>query len=139
VKGTIRIGCSYRTDSVQKLVGYSDSDHAGDVDDRKSTSGIVLFIGSSIITWSSQKQKIVAQSSCEAEYITTATAASQGVWLSRLLAELLDKEPETVKLCVDNKSAIALCKNPVLNDRIAVNTLTLDIIIFGSVCGGRGD
>ena len=117
VKGTVCFGCCYRAGSVQKLVGYSDSDYAGDIDDRKSTSGVVLFLEPSIVTWSSQKQRIIAQSSCEAEYIAAATAASQGVWLSRLLAEVHGKEPEKTKLCVDNKSAIALCKNPVFHDR----------------------
>jgi hypothetical protein len=47
---------------VPTLVGYSDSDLAGDVDDRKSTIGIVFFLGSSAVTWASQKQKVVALS-----------------------------------------------------------------------------
>jgi hypothetical protein len=117
LKGTIRYGCRYSAGSVPNLVGYSDSDHAGDVDDRKSTSGIVFFLGSSIITWGSQKQKVVAQSSCEAEYIAAATAATQAVWLSRVLGAVLGKEPDKMKLYVDNLSAIALCKNPVFHDR----------------------
>jgi hypothetical protein len=98
VKGTVRFGCRYTENSVQKLVGYSDSDYAGDIDDQKSTSGTVFFIGSSIITWASQKQKTVAKSSCEAEYIAATTAASQAVWLSRLHGELLGREPDKVKL-----------------------------------------
>jgi hypothetical protein len=117
VKGTVNLGCCYRASSVQKLVGYSDSDYAGDTDDRKSTSGVVFFLGPSIITWSSQKQRIIAQSSCEAEYIAAASGGTQGVWLSRLLGEVCGKEPEKTKLCVDNMSAIALCKNPVFHER----------------------
>ncbi|KAE8767964.1 hypothetical protein D1007_60605 [Hordeum vulgare] len=58
VQGTLGYGCCYRTgSSTPTLVGYSDSDHAGDVDDRKSTTGIVFFLGGSIITWTSQKKK----------------------------------------------------------------------------------
>jgi hypothetical protein len=117
VKGTVNLGCCYRASSVQKLVGYSDSDYAGDTDDRKSTSGVVFFLGPSIITWSSQKQRIIAQSSCEAEYIAAASGGTQGVWLSRLLGEVCGKEPEKTKLCVDNMSAIVLCKNPVFHER----------------------
>jgi hypothetical protein len=98
LKGTIRYGCRYSAGSAPNLVGYSDSDHVGDVDDRKSTSGIVFFLGSSIITWGSQKQKVVAQSSCEAEYIAAATAATQAVWLSRVLGAVLGKEPDKMKL-----------------------------------------
>jgi hypothetical protein len=60
---------------------------------------------------------VVALFSCEAEYIAAATAACQGVWLSRLVADLLGTTPAKVKLMVDNKSAIALSKNPVHHDR----------------------
>ena len=87
------------------------------MDDRKSTSGVAYFLGGSIVSWLSQKQKVVALSSCEAEYIAAATAACQGVWLGRLLGDLIDKEPERVVLNFDNKSAISLCKNPVHHDR----------------------
>ena len=58
-----------------------------------------------------------AHSSCEAEYIAAATAACQGIWLSRLLGQLISEEPQQVTILVDNKSAISLCKNPVHHDR----------------------
>jgi hypothetical protein len=74
------------------LHGYSDSNMAGNVDDRKSTSGMVFYLGPNPISWNSQKQKVVALSSCEAEYIAVSTAACQGVWLRRLLADLTNKE-----------------------------------------------
>ncbi|WVZ54792.1 hypothetical protein U9M48_005538 [Paspalum notatum var. saurae] len=101
------------------LVGFSDSDHAGDKNDRKSTMGIVFFLGGNLITWASQKQKVVALSSCEAEYIAASAAACQGVWLSRLMAELVGNgTAEKFKLFVDNQSAIELSKNPAHHDRI---------------------
>lgn len=106
-----------RSTRTPRLVGYSDSDLGGDVDSRKSTSGMLFFLGSSPVTWQSQKQKIVALSSCESEYVAAATAACQGIWLARLLAELRNGEAESVVLKVDNKSAIALAKNPVFHDR----------------------
>ncbi|XP_073355479.1 uncharacterized protein [Aegilops tauschii subsp. strangulata] len=120
IKGTTNFGCVYlreKRKEMVELLGYSDSDLAGDIDDRKSTSGMAYFLGRSIVSWLSQKQKVVALSSCEAEYIAAATAAGQGVWLERLLGDLTDKEPEGVVLYVDNKSTIALCKNPVHHDR----------------------
>ncbi|XP_051221295.1 secreted RxLR effector protein 161-like [Lolium perenne] len=90
VSGTTSHGCRYERNgsSALKLVGYTDSDHAGNEDDRKNTTGMVFFLGSSCVTWASQKQKTVALSSCEAEYIVAATGACQGVWLSRLIGEL---------------------------------------------------
>ena len=117
--GTVGFGCVYKKMNTNEtmLTGYSDSDLAGDIDDRKSTSGSVFLLGSSLVTWASQKQRVVALSSCEAEYIASANAACQGIWLSRLLGELLGVQTPRVKLLVDNKSAIALSKNPVHHDR----------------------
>ena len=56
-------------------------------------------------------------SSCESEYMAAATAACQGVWLGRLLGDLLGTDPLVTNLHVDNKSAIQLIKNPVFHDR----------------------
>ncbi|WVZ54857.1 hypothetical protein U9M48_005601 [Paspalum notatum var. saurae] len=118
IAGTIHYGCFYRREEEEPaLVGYSDSDHGADLDGRKSTTGVLFFLGSNIITWQSQKQKVVALSSCEAEYIAAATASCQGVWLARLLAELKGGEAGTFKLNIDNQSAIELSKNPVFHDR----------------------
>jgi len=75
------------------------------------------MLGASLVTWASQKQRVVALSSCEAEYIASANAACQGIWLSRLLGELLGIQAPKVKLLVDNKSAIALSKDPVHHER----------------------
>jgi hypothetical protein len=100
-----------------QLIGFSDSDFAGDVDDWKSTTGVLFCSGQSPITWQSNKQKVVALSSCEAEYIAAGSAACQGVWLARLLKELLGSESRAPVLKVDNKSAIDLSKNPVHHDR----------------------
>ena len=118
LKGTLGYGCKYDKGAELKpiLVGYSDSDFAGDVEDRKSTTGVGYFLGSSLVTWASQKQRIVALSSCEAEYVAAA-AACQGIWLNRLIADMLGTKEMTVKLLMDNMSAIALSKNPVHHDR----------------------
>jgi len=119
IAGTVNYGCTYRKQGTTEsnLTGFSDSDLTGDVDDRKSTSGSVFMLGSSLVTWASQKQRVVALSSCEAEYRASANAACQGIWLSRLLGELLGIQAPKVKLLVDNKSAIALSKNPVHHER----------------------
>ena len=89
LKGTMDHGCRYERGTELKplLLGYSDSDFAGDVEDRKSTTGAVYFVGGNVVTWSSQKQKTVTLSSCEVEYVAAATAACQGVWLSRLVGD----------------------------------------------------
>jgi len=119
LRGTVDYGCKYERGAELKpvLLGYSDSDFAGDIEDRKSTTGVIYFLGSSLVTWASQKQKIVALSSCEAEYVAAVAAACQGVWLSRLIADLLGRKETPVKLLMDNMSAIALSRNPVHHDR----------------------
>jgi hypothetical protein len=119
VAGTLNMGLFYCREKGEKplLTGFSDSDHAGDVDERKSTSGIIFFLGRAAISWQSVKQKVVANSSCEAEYIAAATAACQAIWLVRVLADIMGTEVQKPTLRIDNKSAISLIKNPVLNDR----------------------
>jgi hypothetical protein len=121
VAGTQQWGLHYhpgkKNSGVPKLLGYSDSDLAGNVNDRKSTSGLIFFLAGGPIAWQSTKQRVVALSSCEAEYIAAAGAACEAVWLARLLAELVGGAVLAPKLKVDNKSAIALMKNPVHHDR----------------------
>jgi len=60
---------------------------------------------------------VVALSSCEAEYIAATTAACQGVWLARLLAEFKGEKSRAITLKIDNKSVIQLSKNPIFHDR----------------------
>lgn len=55
VAGTIQFGCKYVKGTNAELYGYSDSDHAGDLEKRKSTTGVVFFLGRNIVTWTSQK------------------------------------------------------------------------------------
>ncbi|XP_066341775.1 secreted RxLR effector protein 161-like [Miscanthus floridulus] len=88
---------------------------AADIDTSKSTSGTLFFLGNCLVNWQSIKQKVVALLSYEAEYIVITTAATQALWLSRLLEELLSRHVEVVELKVDNKSALALAKNPVFH------------------------
>jgi hypothetical protein len=90
---------------------------AGDVDTRKSTTGVFFFLGDNPVSWQSQKQKVVALSSCEAEYIAATTAVCQGIWLARLLGDFREEEPKAATLMVDNQSAISLIKNPVFHER----------------------
>jgi hypothetical protein len=100
-----------------ELIGYSDSDMAGDKVDRKSTNGMIYFLSNGAVSWQSAKQKVVALSSCEAEYIVASIVATVGVWLSRLMEEILGKESDTPLLYVDNKAVISLIKIPVMYDR----------------------
>jgi hypothetical protein len=118
VAATADHGLQYtRGEGELHLLGYSDSDFAGDVDDRRSTIGVICFLGYNPISWLSQKQKAVAKSSCEAEYMASAAAAGQVVWLRHLLEEVFGMHVPTPTIKMDNTAAIALAKNPILHNR----------------------
>lgn len=118
VKGTLDYGLVYAKDSGNNvLTGFSDSDLAGQLDDRRSTGGVVFYLNESIITWFSQKQRCVALSSCEAEFMAATAAACQGIWLRNVLSQVSNKKLGPVVIFVDNKSAIDLTKNPVFHGR----------------------
>ncbi|KAL5545314.1 hypothetical protein UlMin_009098 [Ulmus minor] len=117
LKGTIDLSLFYSASNDYKLGGYSDSDSGGDIDDRKSTSGFVFFMGDTAFTRMSKKQPIVTLSSCEAEYVAATSCVCHAIWLRNLLKELSMTQEEPTKICVDNKSAIALAKNPVFHNR----------------------
>lgn len=118
IKGTAEYGLVYLQGTGNYLLsGYSDSDHAGSVDDRKSTTGMAFYLNENLVTWVSQKQRCVALSSCEAEFMAVTAAATQGIWLQNLLKQVVDMPPGPVIIYVDNKSAIDLTKNPIINGR----------------------
>jgi hypothetical protein len=70
------------------ITGFTDSDWAGDIDSRKSTSGYVFLLYGGAISWKSTKQSVVATSSTEAEYIACSEAAKEALWIRRLHAEI---------------------------------------------------
>lgn len=101
-----------------KLSGYCDSDWAMS-NDRRSISGYGFRLSdeSSLISWKSKKQPMVALSTCEAEYVALATATQEMKFLRQLLADLTGLPCESVCMYVDNQSAIALANNPVHHNR----------------------
>jgi hypothetical protein len=113
IAGTRDHGMNYARGKVRELLllGYNDSDHGEDVEDSKRTSGILFYLGRSPITWQSQKQKFIALSFCEAEYMVSSVAACQAVWFTGLLAEILGESGRPPLLKFDNKSDIDLIRN----------------------------
>ena len=112
LKGTVDMALVYQRNGSAAITGYTDSDWAGDLDDRKSTSGFVFKLSGAAVTWSSRKQSLVAQSSTEAEYIGCSEAAREAVWLRRLLGDLQAKSQETpITLHADNQGSIKLTEN----------------------------
>ena len=124
IAGTINYGLMFTRSETTDCTGFSDADWAGDVDDRKSTSGYIFSVGGAPVSWKSRKQTCVALSTAEAEYISLTIAAQEAIWLNRLLAELqLQKEPlEPAIIYEDNQSAISIWQRTP-NFMVEANTL----------------
>jgi hypothetical protein len=111
LKGSINHGLQFGKGTLH-LNAYSDSDWAGNPDDRRSTTGFALFLGPCLISWCAKKQPVVSKSSTEAEYRSLAFATAELCWLRMLFKELglFLHSPPT--LWCDNLGALALASNP---------------------------
>ena len=114
VRGTLHFGVHLAPGPLT-FFAFSDVDWAGDPIDRKSTIGMLVFLGSNPISWSSKKQSIVSHSSTEAEYCALASTAAELAWLRIQFKELRLFLPHSPILWCDNNSAIALASNPVFH------------------------
>ena len=118
IKGTIDYGLSYNaSDSDCILIGYSDSDWAGDVETRHSTSGYVFKVYGNTVSWRSKKQNTVAKSTTEAEYVALSHATQEAIWLRRLLKDIREILDNASTIFEDNCGAIELSKNPRFHER----------------------
>jgi hypothetical protein len=99
-----------------ELVGYSNSDYAGDKVERKSTSGTCQLLGRSLVSWSSKKQNSIALSTAEAEYIAAGSCCAQILWMKAILKDFGINFKNVPLLC-DNESAVKLTNNPVQHQR----------------------
>jgi hypothetical protein len=91
-----------------KPAGYVDSDWAGCVDTRRSTSGYIFFMGGAPVCWSAKRQAVVALSSTEAEYISLARGAQHAIWMKNWLHEALLPQELPFTLRGDNLGSISL-------------------------------
>lgn len=97
LKGTIHYGLFLKKPTSLQLQSYCDSNSAGDLDQRNSTTGCILFLGENLVSRKSVKKKIIARSSIEAEYKVITKTASEIIWMSNLLAELGVKKKKKKK------------------------------------------
>ena len=125
LKGTMTHGikfggrAAYHTlaTSPSQLVGFSDSDWAGQLDDRKSTSGMIFYLNNGAITYASKSQKCVALSTAESEYVALGEAAREAIYLRMLLKDLGHEQREPTIIYEDNVAAEKLSKNNVHHSR----------------------
>nr|GEX62660.1 retrovirus-related Pol polyprotein from transposon TNT 1-94 [Tanacetum cinerariifolium] len=117
LKDTINMRLWYPKDTDFELTVFSDSDHAGCLDTRKSKSGGIQFLGGDkLVSWSSKKQDCTSMSSAEAEYASLSACCAQVLWLRTQLTDYgfhFDK----IHMYCDSKAAIAISCNPVQHSR----------------------
>ncbi|XP_019164254.1 PREDICTED: uncharacterized protein LOC109160414 [Ipomoea nil] len=100
VNGTLNLGLNISSSTSLDIHAYSDSDWAGNPDDRKSTSGFAVFLGSNLVSWVCRKQRTVAHSSTEAEYKGLADVSAEVTWLVSLMKEIDFAPSSAPKLCI---------------------------------------
>ncbi|GJS28053.1 retrovirus-related pol polyprotein from transposon TNT 1-94 [Tanacetum coccineum] len=116
IRGTSHLGLWYLKGTGIETIVYSDSDHAGDYVDRKSTSGVCTFMGCCLTSWFAKKQTALAISMTEAEYVSASKACQQALWMKQALIDYSIRLDDVPIMC-DNKGDIDLSKNPVQHSR----------------------
>ncbi|KAL5823894.1 hypothetical protein ACOSQ4_021794 [Xanthoceras sorbifolium] len=117
INGTLYCGLFFRPSPQISLTVFTDADWGSCLDDRKSTSGLCVFLGQNLVTWGARKQKVVARSSTEAEYRALAQAATEVIWFQSLFSELKLSLHGVPIIWCDNTSATSLAHNPVYHAR----------------------
>jgi len=114
LKGTIAAKLEYSKDDSREITGFCDADWANDNDDRRSVTGYCFLRQNGAISWSSKRQKTIALSSAEAEYMSLASITQEALWLRQLQNEFnLDGHSgnQPTNINCDNMSAIDLSKS----------------------------
>lgn len=120
INGTLNLNLVYKNSNVSDIItGYCDADWGGDLQDRKSTTGYMFTVYGACVSWASRKQKSVALSSCEAEYIALSQSTSEGCWIRSILLDLdVIDNSVSIHIYCDNESAIRVAKNPENHKRL---------------------
>ncbi|XP_075489616.1 uncharacterized protein LOC142528449 [Primulina tabacum] len=87
IAGTVNLGLWYTKETNTNLVGFSDADWAGNLDDRKSTTGGCFYLGNNLVSWYSKKQNCVSLSTAESEYVAAASCCSQLLWMNQMIKD----------------------------------------------------
>jgi hypothetical protein len=113
LQGTPNYDILLRLLSSSDLVVYMDTDWAGCLDTRRSTSDYAVFLGDNLVSWSAKRQTVISLSSAEAEYRAIANGVAESTWLRQLLHELQTPPSRCTLVYCDNISAVYLFTNPV--------------------------
>ncbi|CAH9126735.1 unnamed protein product [Cuscuta epithymum] len=104
---------TFRRSDLLEVIGYSDSDFAGCVDSRKSTSDYLFILAEGAVSWKSGKQTVIATSTMEAEFVACFEATVHGLWLRNFVSGLriVDSIAKPLKIYCDNSAPVFFTKN----------------------------
>jgi hypothetical protein len=104
---------TFRKSDNLEVIGYSDSDFSGCVDNKKSTSGYIFMLAGGPISWKSTKQSITASSTMQAEFVACYETTSQAVWLKNFITglQVIDNIARSLTLLCDNEDVVFFSKN----------------------------
>ena len=119
LQGSKGLKLTYTKEASYDLVGESDADWSGDVNDRKSTTGYYFKLNGrgAALSWGVKKQATVVLSSSEPEYQGMAAAVQEALHLKQLLEDFGIQQKRPIAIGEDNQSCIRLCQNPVMHKR----------------------
>ncbi|KAA0060528.1 hypothetical protein IC582_014265 [Cucumis melo] len=117
LKNTPGKGLMFKKTNRKTIKAYTDSDGAGSVVDRKSTSGYCTFVWGNLVTWRSKKQNVMARSSAETEYRAMSLGICEEIWFQKVLSDLHQECETPLKFFSDNKAAISIANNLIQHDR----------------------
>jgi hypothetical protein len=119
LKSTANHGLTYHRGTASSpfaASAFCDSDYAGDIATRRSTTGYAILAAGALVTWSSKLQPTVAASTAEAEYIAAAAAAKEALWMRQLLTDM-GWPQACLPVGCDNQAALALLNNPIIGTK----------------------
>jgi hypothetical protein len=115
--GHVHLGLCFDGQQKNNLIGFTDSDFAGNINNRRPTSGFVFLYNGASVSWSSKLQQCVSLSTTEAEFVAASETSKEAIWLQQFLREVKGDEIGPIPILCDNQGAIRLIKNPEFHQR----------------------
>ena len=104
---------TYRRTDTLEVLGFSDSNYAGCVDDKKSTYSYIFMMAEGVVSWKSVKETLLPSSTMETKFVACYETTSHAIWLQNFISalEVVHSISKPLKLCCDNSAAVSFSRN----------------------------